>query len=527
MSAAGLSVVLPAFDEGALLAASVDRVLATLRSCGRRHEVLLVDDGSRDDTLAVAHAAARRHPGLVRVLAHRRNEGKGRALATGCAAAREDLVVLLDADLQIPPEAILPLVGQLEAAGADVAVGSKYHAGAQPHWPWHRAALSRLYHLVTAVLFRLPLRDTQTGLKVVRRAVALDLVPHLTCRRFAWDLELLLLAHRAGRHTVVGPVRVDPGGRPSRVTPLAALHAGWDTLRIWWRDRALACRSHAPAPAALRPTLAISADDLGLCASTDRGIHAAADAGALTAAGVLVTAPGAEQAVRSLRAAHPGVGLGLHLDLLGGRSLLAFAWQHGAGERARHYARGAVRAQLAALRAWGVEPRHLDAHRHAWALPAVRRAVLEAAAREGIRVVRPLTALGGFGGRGPGEWARRAVLAALAVPGRGAARARGLCEAHAFVDAGTAASWVRRGRLPAWTRGRTLEIVGHPLRGVYDGPAGEAAGPDRAAETVALLAPPLGPALAALGARVVAVGDLGDDARRRHRPCASPSSSRA
>ena len=410
--------------------------------------------------------------------------------------------MLLDADLQIDAEQILPLVARLEAAGADVAVGSKYHPAARRAWPWHRAALSRLYHLMTALLFRLPLRDTQTGLKVLRREMAARIVPQLTSRRFAWDLELLHAALRAGAHVVVGPVDVLPSQRSSRVTGRAALHAGWDTLRIAWRDKALA-RGPRRAPRRRPPTTFwVTADDLGLSARTNEGIEAGFRAGALDAASVLLTGPDAVAGMARLRAL--GAPLGLHLDLLGERPAHAFLLELLRGRLPGREVAARTRAQLRILQEAGLTPTHIDAHCHAYAWPAHRRAVARAAAAEGIRVMRSLRAGAGFGGQPIHDRWKRALLRVADVCSRGAAHAAGLCEADAFVDVQTAAAWARARRLPPWVRGRTIEIVGHPCAGAFDGPPHEDGVVDRVAETRALMDPPLAGALRALGAEVVA-----------------------
>src|SRR2546422_257013 len=84
-------------------------------------------------------------------------------------------------------------------------------------------AAARVYHAVTAMLFRLPIRDTQTGLKILRRDVARAIVPAIRTRRYAWDIELLVLAHRAGARIVSGPVNVDFGRRGVRIGPAGFL----------------------------------------------------------------------------------------------------------------------------------------------------------------------------------------------------------------------------------------------------------------------------------------------------------------
>ncbi len=501
---AGLSVVLPAFDEATHIGDNVRRLLACLDDSRRACEVIVVDDGSTDGTGDAARAVA---DPRVRVLAHERNHGKGRALATGCAAAREDIVVLLDADLEIPPEDVVPLVERLERTGADVAVGSKYHPEASLEWPLGRRLLSRLYHLVTALCFRLPLRDTQTGLKALRRDTAHELVPRLRAKRFAWDLELVLLAHRAGHPVVTGPVRVRPADRASRVGWGGALQAGFDTLRIFVRDRGLAAYGPLPVSRARPTRVIVSGDDLGLSAGVDAGLLRGLERGGLTSVSVLAEGETVGEATASLERAGGEGDTGLHLDLLQGLA----PWRYLASPPSA--ALKALHQQLGSLRARGIEPTHVDAHRHAWCLPWHRRALCRALPAAGVRAVRSLRPLGSVWSAGFADGLKRLILLACAPFSAGAARLAGLAVPDGWVDAQEAARWARAGRVPRWARGRTVEVIAHPALS-DDVPSGEQGTLDRAGETRAVLEPPLARALAGAGATITTFRELAATRRR-------------
>ena len=501
---AGLSVVLPAFNEAGHIAANVERLIACLAGSGRAFEVIVVDDGSTDGT---GDAARSVRDDRVRVHAHDRNRGKGRALATGCAAAREDIVVLLDADLEIPPEDVVPLVERLEESGADVAVGSKYHEHASLDWPLGRRLLSRVYQFVTTLCFRLPLRDTQTGLKALRRSVADEIVPRLRARRFAWDLELVLLAHRAGHPCVTGPVRVTPADRASRVGWAGALQAGFDTLRIFARDRGLAAYGPVPAPRVERPTrVIVSGDDLGLSPSVNEGLLSGLERGGLTSVSVLTTGARVEEGITQMHARCTDADAGLHLDLLRGRT----PWQHAV---APGTAGEALATQLADLKRRGIEATHVDAHRHAWCLPWDYRALCRRMRATGIRAVRALRPLGSPAAAGAVELGKRLVLLACAVLSAGVARGFGLAVPDGWVDAREAARWPATG-VPRWARGKTIEVIAHPVVGAPDVPSDEQGTLDRQAETRAVFEPPLAEALAAVGVEITTFRELAA-ARRR------------
>ncbi len=510
-----LSVVVPAFDEGPHVRENLLEVARTLDALGRSFELLLVDDGSRDATAAEAEAAAREDP-RVRVLRHDRNRGKGAALATGCAAARGDVLVFLDADLEIRPSEIGPLLARMESAGADVAVASKYLPGSAVRRPLHRLLLSRLYLAATSVLFRLPIRDTQTGLKAMRREVARSVVPAIRTERYAWDIELLVLAHRLGARIVSGPVAVDFLDRGVRIGWRGFLDSGLDTALLFLRDRGLAAYGRAlraarggPAPRARETLVLASGDDLGLSPSTDRGLLAALAAGRLRSVSVLVEGATSREAAAALRALSEESGaspdVGVHLDLARGR-LARFLARAALGLVPFAAVRAEVRRQVEAARALGLLPSHVDAHRHAFLVPAVYRAVAAEARALGLAGIRRPVPLGSVRcGVGLAGLAKGALLGFAGCFARGVPRALGLCAPDGIVDAAVARRWVERGRLPAGVRGRSVEIVAHPGEGPEDLPAPER-GVDRAADATAL-AGLLG-GLEALGASARAFSDL-------------------
>ncbi|MDJ0975002.1 MAG: glycosyltransferase [Planctomycetota bacterium] len=507
-----LSVVVPAFDEADHIAANLERLLACLEASPRTFEVIVVDDGSRDGTAAAAEAI---HHAALRVIRREKNRGKGRALEHGVLAARGAFIVLLDADLEIPPEEIDPLLTRLEADDVDLALGTKYGAAQDDAWPLYRRVLSRLYQGVTALLFRLPLRDTQTGLKAIRAPVARRLVPHLRCRRFAWDLEFVLLALETGHGFVSVPVRLEPAARASRVGWRGALLAAVDTVRIFVRHRWLGHYARAHTPRDTRRTrrtqLLVSGDDLGLSEDVNDGLVAGLEAGGLCSVSVLACGDAARAGLDALTSRAPGADVGLHLDLLRGRSLLRYAALSVLGRATQPGVE--LTRQLDALGAHRTRLTHVDAHRHAWCLPWTRRRALAAVRAARIPAVRSLSPCGPVFDRGLVEGAKRLVLRGLATFSAGQERLHGLAAPDGYVDVAEARRWVRAGRLPAWVRGRTLEVIAHPALGAGAVPAGESGTLDRASDAQAILDPPLAEALAQLGADV-----LSFDALRAPRP---------
>lgn len=223
-----ISVVLPAYGLGDVIAANIRRVLDAFD--GLEVEVVVTDDGSPDDTFI--QAASVNDPRLV-VERHPENRGKGDALITGWNASHGDVVVFLDADLDLPPEQVPPLLARI--AEADVVVGAKRSSMSGGRYPRLRSILSRIFAAFTVGLFRLPVTETQTGLKIFRREVLDTVLPQVRIRGYAFDLELLLRAHRAGYRLVEAPVTLgeSAAGASLRLSMMWSLARDTARLAVW------------------------------------------------------------------------------------------------------------------------------------------------------------------------------------------------------------------------------------------------------------------------------------------------------
>jgi glycosyltransferase involved in cell wall biosynthesis len=233
-----ISVVIPAFNEASIVTRCLRETVDALEELGCRYEVILVDDGSDDQTLDVAREAAE---GMqrVHVIGHEVNLGKGSALMRGALSARGELVLFVDADLEVHPRQLELLYDALVRENADVVIGSKLHPDSRVEVPRGRRLLTVGYYVLVRTLFRLPVHDTQTGLKLFRRRVLLRVMPRLLVKRFAADLEVLVNVHRLGYKIVEAPVVV------TRARPFPRLHGGdvrdvaVDTAAIWYRTYVL------------------------------------------------------------------------------------------------------------------------------------------------------------------------------------------------------------------------------------------------------------------------------------------------
>jgi glycosyltransferase involved in cell wall biosynthesis len=229
-----LSVLIPAHNEGAHIYGNIREIQRVFDEIGCRYELVIIDDGSKDTTYKNAQKAAR---GFQNVIVRRmhKNRGKGRALKYGFRFARGDLVAFLDADLDLHPEQIQNLFRIMNEDAADVVIGSKRHPQSRINYPFHRKIISNLYFYLIKALFGLPLRDTQTGLKLFKYHVLREIFPRVLIKRYAYDLELLANAHRLGYRIREAPITLDFRRLLTRIRPRDLYHTLWDTLLIYWR----------------------------------------------------------------------------------------------------------------------------------------------------------------------------------------------------------------------------------------------------------------------------------------------------
>jgi len=193
-----LSLVIPAFNEELRLLPTLERLHAHLSARSMSYEILVVDDGSRDNTREVVEAAATRFPNLT-LLGQRPNRGKGAAVRRGMLAARGRIRIMWDADCSMPPEELPRLVAQIVAGTAEIAIGSRYAKGAKTvKQPSYRVMWSRLCNKAVQRWVVPGVLDTQCGFKAFTAGAALNLFGSATIDGWAFDLEILALARRRG-----------------------------------------------------------------------------------------------------------------------------------------------------------------------------------------------------------------------------------------------------------------------------------------------------------------------------------------
>jgi dolichyl-phosphate beta-glucosyltransferase len=228
------SIVIPAYNEGQRLGATLEKVLAYVRQQGWDAEVIVVSDGSRDNTTDIVREYAKTNPNL-RLLENPGNRGKGFSVRSGILGARGDIILFTDADLSSPIEEMPKLLDAL-SSGADIAIGSRWLLAElqTQRQSLHRQLFGRIFNLLLRLTLGLQFKDTQCGFKAFTRRAAQTILPLQRIERWGFDPEILFLARMFGFRVDEIPVRWGHSGG-TRIHPLVdGARMFQEMLRIRW-----------------------------------------------------------------------------------------------------------------------------------------------------------------------------------------------------------------------------------------------------------------------------------------------------
>ena len=231
----GISVVMPLYNEGAQITSNVEQTRGVLHLLGL-FEIILVNDGSSDNSGEEIAQLAKKFPTEIVSLQLPRS-GKGEALRRGAQMARGEFVVFIDADLDLPPEQILFFIAIQRVKKADAVIGSKMHPDSTVDYPLRRRIYSVGYFWLVKFLFGLPVRDTQTGLKLVRRELLVQALDRTEASGFTLDLELLVRLVQLNAVMVEAPVVVQHSFKFGGIGLGTVWQIFRDTWRVWKRTR--------------------------------------------------------------------------------------------------------------------------------------------------------------------------------------------------------------------------------------------------------------------------------------------------
>ncbi len=230
------SIIIPAFNEGRRLAPSLERILAFVAQEHWRAEIIVVNDGSTDNTAELVREFASRNT-TIRLVNNPGNRGKGFSVRNGMLQAHGDILLFTDADLSAPISEAPKLIAAIDA-GAEVAFGSRW---LDPSLQTHRQSalrqvLGRGYNLLMRIILGLNFKDTQCGFKAFTAKAARLIFPSQRIERWGFDPELLFLARRAGLQVREIPVRWGHD-RGTRIHPFSdGFQMFVEMLSIRWSD---------------------------------------------------------------------------------------------------------------------------------------------------------------------------------------------------------------------------------------------------------------------------------------------------
>jgi glycosyltransferase involved in cell wall biosynthesis len=203
-----LSFVIPAYNEEDSIEVTLGTLEEAVKNNKFSYEIIVVNDGSKDKTLSKAIKYAGRN-GHVKVISYNSNQGKGHAVRIGFMQSNGEFVIFADGDMEIDLKLVSRYVEALQ--NADIVIASKWHPRSVVEMPLVRRLCSHSFNMLVRLLTGVNLRDTQAGLKAIRKSAFMDIFLRLAVKRYAFDVELLAVANLYGLKVVEMPVRLKMG----------------------------------------------------------------------------------------------------------------------------------------------------------------------------------------------------------------------------------------------------------------------------------------------------------------------------
>ena len=230
-----ISVIIPAYNEEKIIVNTIDETRRELESLNYGYEIIVVDDGSIDKTFEIVKNNFSFEKDKVRIEGYKPNSGKGNAEKYGIGFAEGDYVLFMDADLDLHPRQLGRFLNEMEKTNADAVIGSKKAKNSKVIYSFKRRFLSNGYYYFIKILFGLPVRDTQTGFKLFKKEALKECINYVFVKRYAFDLELLIVLHKKGYKIVECPVEVTQSRLAGRIGQKDVLSVFKDTIKIFNR----------------------------------------------------------------------------------------------------------------------------------------------------------------------------------------------------------------------------------------------------------------------------------------------------
>ena len=234
-----ISVIIPAYKQAATIVKDLTQIQKVLNQIRYPYEIIVIVDGLIDKTWSKIKPLTSTQLKVYLIKTH---QGKGYTVRYGMSRAKGDYIAFIDAGMEIDPNGISMLLEHLEWYNADIIVGSKRHLASVVQYPWDRKILSWGYYLLVRWLFGIKVKDTQPGIKIFKRKVLEKILPRLVVKKYAFDIEMLAVAHRKGFTRIYeAPIKLKH--KFGSVTNAATLNTIWhmlsDTLAVWYRLKIL------------------------------------------------------------------------------------------------------------------------------------------------------------------------------------------------------------------------------------------------------------------------------------------------
>lgn len=230
-----LSVIVPAYKQERTIVKDLLNIEQALKQIRYDYELICVVDGKVDKTFEKAQKIS---SPKIKIVGYEQNHGKGFAVRYGMVRAKGELIAFIDSGMDINPKAISMLLEHMLWYDSDIIVGSIRHSASKViGYPFKRKIYSIGYHLLTRYLFGLKITDSQRGIKIFKREVLEKVLPRLVVKQFAFDIEILSVAHRLGFKKIHdGPVEMDARRfKYSSITTTTVASMFLDTMAIFYR----------------------------------------------------------------------------------------------------------------------------------------------------------------------------------------------------------------------------------------------------------------------------------------------------
>ncbi len=230
------SLIVPAYKQEKTIVKDIRSLNKILSSMFKRYEILVVVDGFFDKTYEKIKPLKDKS---IKVFGYKKNKGKGFAIRQGIIRAKGDIIGFIDAGMDLDPTEISIMIDIMNWNDADIVIGSKLHPESKVTYPLIRKILSWGYRKLTHVLFGFKVKDTQVGLKIFKNKVAKKVFSKIVVKRFAFDIEVLAVAHKLGYVRIFeAPVKLNFKGENtinSKNFWNIVFWMLWDTAAVFYR----------------------------------------------------------------------------------------------------------------------------------------------------------------------------------------------------------------------------------------------------------------------------------------------------